>query len=283
MNKKDDLYICSPNITSAWIEAVTFLKYQPKSEAFNLSVRIDDPTSENIQHREIIERYLEENVNKLHQGHIETVAQTIFPKSLLYKYCREAQDPHQRQQFYDRYMKNKESIRAHNHKGTYFQRLIWWPSWDTPEINRVNQLENIIRKINGGKASRVVHELAMENPSIEGIEGATFYNPDKDRNCSRYMSFPCLSYVSIKPESVEKGGGRIHMTALYRNHYFIGRAYGNYLGLGWLLEFLCDATARKPGELLCISSMARLESPPDGLPKGKINELVEILRKAEVQ
>lgn len=281
MNNKQNFYISSPNVTSAWLEAILFLEAQHKNEAFNLAVRIDDPTSELPHQRRIIEDYLEKHVEKWQQDHIQMVAQTIFPKGLLHMYCREPRDPNQRQQLYNQYMKNKEIIRAENPKGTYFQRLIWWPWWDTPGENRINQIENIIRKINEGKASRVVHELAMENPSNKDIEGAILYNPNRDRKCIRYMSFPCLSYISIKPESVEKKKGKIHMTAIYRNHYFISRAYGNYIGLGWLLNFISDATGRKPGELLCISSLAQLESPPAGLPKGKIKEMLKILRKLE--
>lgn len=282
MDNDKNLYICESNITSAWIKAVTILRDRPKMEAFNLSVRIENPTTESPSQREVIERYLEEHVDKWQKDHIQMVAQTIFPHGLLYKYCPDPENLDQRQQFYNRYMKNKNYIRAENPQGTYFQRLIWWPLWDTHERIRVNQIENIIRKINTGKASRVVHEIAIENPLVEGIGGAMLYNPDTDKNHSIYMSFPCLSYISVKPESGAKTGGKIHMTAVYRNHYFINRAYGNYLGLGLLLNFISNATGRKPGELFCVSSLVKLEAPPHGLSKEKVNEMLKTLRKSEV-
>jgi hypothetical protein len=71
------------------------------------------------------------------------------------------------------------------------------------------------------------------------------------------------------------------MTALYRNHYFVSRAYGNYLGLGWLLKFISSATGREPGELLCVSSLAKLEPPPEGLSKRRVREMLDILKRSQ--
>ena len=67
------------------------------------------------------------------------------------------------------------------------------------------------------------------------------------------------------------------MTALYRNHYFISRAYGNYLGLGWLLKFIADAAEKKAGELLCVSSLANLELSSVGLSKRQLTDMLKIL------
>jgi thymidylate synthase len=281
MEDIQERFTSAQDVTSAWIKAVNILMNQPRNEAFNLIVRIKDPTLEIPGQREMIEDYLGKHTRKWEQDQIEMVAQTIFPHGLLYSTCPDPQKSSQRQKFYDRYMKNKYIIRSFNinSRGTYFQRMIWWPSWDTPKEKRINQLETIIKKIKGGKASRVVHELAIDNPSISEVNSINFYNPTVDRNFMRYMSFPCLSYVSIKPESVEKQGGKIHMTALYRNHYFISRAYGNYLGLGWLLKFIADATGKKAGELLCVSSLANLEFSSVGLSKREVTDMLKILQK----
>ena len=279
MSNRQERFISAEDVTSAWIKAVKTLMNQPKNEAFNLTVRIEDPTIELPKQREFIEGYLRDHAGKLEEDHIETTAQTIFPRPLLFK-CPDPKDYVQRQKFYAQFMKSKFIIRSFrsNSRGTYFQRMIWWPSWDTPKGQNINQLETIIQKINGGIAFRVVHEIALENPSDIGINGINFYSPDADRKLVKYMSFPCLSYVSIKPESVQKPGGKIHMTALYRNHYFIGRAYGNYLGLGWLLKFIADATGRKAGELLCVSSLAQLEFSCVGLSKREIRDMLNILQ-----
>jgi hypothetical protein len=55
------------------------------------------------------------------------------------------------------------------------------------------------------------------------------------------------------------------MTAYYRSHYFIERAYGNYLGLSRLQAFIAEAAGISPGPLICISGHARLDHPADWL------------------
>jgi hypothetical protein len=282
MSSIQERFISAPNVTSAWTKGVNSLLNCPKHEAFNLAVRIEDPTVEFPNQRKIIEEFLIKPTGKLEQDHIEMVAQTIFPNIRLYYTCPDPKDPDQRQKLYDDYMRDKMFIRAFNSnsRGTYFQRMIWWPSWDTSREKSINQLEKIIQKISSGKASRVVNEIAMEKPSNSRADSINFYNPNFDRKFIRQMSFPCLSFLSIKPESAEKPGGKIHMTALYRNHYFLSRAYGNYLGLGWLLKFIADATGKKVGELLCISSLAKLDSSV-GIPIGKIKAMIRILQKDE--
>jgi len=149
MNISTERDVNAENVTDAWVKALKVLMDYPKNEAFNLNVRIAAPTDEHPKTREIVDRYLAEKSGKLSKGHIETVAQTIFPESRLYFACPDPRNPGQRKAFYAQYMKDKSFIRAFNRRGTYFQRLIWWPSWDA--TNGINQLENIIQKINSGK------------------------------------------------------------------------------------------------------------------------------------
>ena len=53
-----------------------------------------------------------EKSRKLNKGHVEMVAQTIFPGSRLYFACPDPRDPNQREELYDQYMKDKSFIRA---------------------------------------------------------------------------------------------------------------------------------------------------------------------------
>ena len=50
------------------------------------------------------------------------------------------------------------------------------------------------------------------------------------------------------------------MTVLYRYHYYIARFLGNMLGVAQLQRFVCDETALEPGPILCISSLAKVET-----------------------
>ena len=70
------------------------------------------------------------------------------------------------------------------------------------------------------------------------------------------MSFPCLSHLSVKYDHPR---GLVHLTALYRNHTFLSHAYGNYLGLGRLMAFICAETDTRPGELVSVSTHADAE------------------------
>jgi len=265
-------FIDAPDVTAAWISGMELLSGSPGFEAFNLAVRINNPIAENDSQREIINNYLRRHHKKWGDDHINTVIETIFPHSYLYSTCPDPQIPAHRQAFYDKYKKNSGTIRVFNPQGTYFQRLTQWPGWDTPKERQINQLENIIHKINRGKATRVVYEMGLDVEPSDSILDARLYDPQRDRK--KTLGFPCLSHISIKPENSKTPTGKIHMAALYRNHYFLEKAYGNYLGLGLLLKFIADATGRGVGELLCISSLAGI----DELNKMRVDGLLAILR-----
>ncbi|MCK4822505.1 hypothetical protein KA005_42465, partial [bacterium] len=93
MSNSQERFISAPNVTSAWIKGVNSLLRQQKHEAFNLAVRIEDPTVEFANQRKIIEEYLTKPTGKLERDHMETVAQTIFPNIRLYYACPDPQDP----------------------------------------------------------------------------------------------------------------------------------------------------------------------------------------------
>jgi hypothetical protein len=90
------------------------------------------------------------------------------------------------------------------------------------------------------------------------------------------MGFPCLSHVSF---SLQKGV--VHMTALYRNHDFIKRAYGNYVGLGRLLRFVGRQSGWPIGELSCVSASATVLGGGAGFARGAVTELLEACRNAQ--
>lgn len=269
-------FITAQDVTSAWISGIRMLKKMPNFEAFNLAVRIDNPIAEDDRLRELIQSYLCLHHKRCGNDHINTVVETIFPHSYLYSTCSDPRVPEQRGAFYDKYRRNSGTIRAFNPKGTYFQRLINWPSWDTPRTRAINQIETIICKINSEKASRVVHEIGLDADSTELNLDAKLYDPLRDRKYAKIVGFPCLSHISIKPESAQSSGGKIHMAAIYRSHYFIEKAYGNYLGLGLLLKFIADATGREVGELFCVSSLAMI----DYLSRKRVDDLLTLLKKA---
>jgi hypothetical protein len=80
--------------------------------------------------------------------------------------------------------------------------------------------------------------------------------PNIDSN--KIMGAPCLNYVTIQTENVPNQNNIkiINMLAVYRNHDFTRRAYGNYLGLCNLLKYIAHETNSQIGTLTCVSSHA---------------------------
>jgi thymidylate synthase len=70
------------------------------------------------------------------------------------------------------------------------------------------------------------------------------------------MGAPCLNYVAVQLDADTKTMG---LLAVYRNHDFFERAYGNYWGLCNLLRFMAKETNFNPGVLTCVSSHAYVD------------------------
>lgn len=87
------------------------------------------------------------------------------------------------------------------------------------------------------------------------------------------MSFPCLSHVSFTLD-----GDTINLAALYRNQYFVTRAYGNYVGLARIGHFIAQEVGLKLGEVLCVATHA--DAQFDDLGKGRVEQLARGLRAA---
>ena len=223
-----------------WIEAVKFLQ-KNNWEWFNLIVQIKDPLN-----------YISEIDNNINSFYINNtllspkhVAYTIFPQGL-YKGKGSSKKLYS---FYNRI--SPSLIKKSNNKwGTYFQRMINY------KINNysVNQLDQIVNAINTRTStSKAAYTIIIEKPGGETI---------------RPLGAPCLNYIAIQLLSGEPR--KIGMLCTYRNHDFLQRAYGNYLGLCNLLRFLAEETGSILGPITCISSHAYVS--------GKKTKLKELMR-----
>lgn len=117
--------------------------------------------------------------------------------------------------------------------GTYFNRMT---SYNTTRGN-INQLELIINAIRTRKSrSKAAYTIIILQPGSE---------------TARKMGAPCLNYLAVQCRNRSLG-----LLAIYRNHDFLERAYGNYWGLCNLIRFLAQETSLTPGPVTCISSHA---------------------------
>lgn len=220
------------SVTAAWLAAARGLAGSPRQEAWDLVVRIRNPHE---AEGHAVQVALDRELRRLGKQRVSTVANTLFPE-LMWQGCQG-----DRERLYARYARALPRLRRlpGNRRGMYFERLTRWPGRDGQAYN---QLEAVIERLRSQLASprtlRMVYDLAI-------------FAPDTDRVP---RGFPCLAYINVK--LVER---RLRLTAHYRNHYFVERAYGNYLGLARLQRFIAAAAGIETDELICVSGHAQLD------------------------
>lgn len=185
---------------------------------------------------------LDEMLTRMGNFDTEAVANTIFPHAMARNRTAEA--------LYERYLtRTYPRLRrlSQNRRGTYFHRLIHHQGVDKQGIvkNR-NPLADVVSKMRGALGEphtiRSAYELAVYRPSLDA----------KVR-----MGFPCLSHISLK---VEPSARLVHLSAIYRNQYYMARAYGNLLGLSRLQAFIARELDLGVGELVCHATHAHLDA-----------------------
>ncbi|MFZ1343593.1 thymidylate synthase [Thiothrix eikelboomii] len=161
---------------------------------------------------------------------LSDVINTIFPYKMDISQGRE--------DFYNNYLKlhrSKKRIGAKKKKrwGTYFERMICFGS------KEINQIEEIISVLLNDKR----HLKALNPIHITSCE----YDSLKKR-----LGNPCLQYIQFTFADKDT----INATVVYRNHDFLKKALGNFIGLGMLLKFIAHHTNKKVGSLSCLSTHA---------------------------
>jgi thymidylate synthase len=209
------------NIKIAYCNAIEFLSLN-HWEYFNLIVQISEPDAYKlVDLKEFTDFY--QSIASISP---KIVASTIFPEGMY-------QAVNSRDELYNKYETRLFPKARRGRWGTYFERMINYEQNSTS----VNQLENIITKINSRSTDqKAAYTIYIQYPGSE---------------TTRKMGAPCLNYLAIQIKS-----GRIGVLAVYRNHDFLTRAFGNYLGLCNLIKFISLETSNEIGMLTCISSHA---------------------------
>ena len=213
-------------------------------EAYNLLTHIDKPT---CFCPEWLTTFNPRNV-AADASDISDVVNTIFPR--IY-----AEMP--RDEVYHRYLcvhRRTAGCGHHTKKrwGTYFHRMIAFGA--RQGHGGINQLEAVINAIGTWKNTpKTAAKIVISAPEQDTI---------------RPMGAPCLQYVQFLCSSRDV----VNMLAVYRNHDFFGKVLGNFIGLGFLLNFVCKHTNRTPGTLTCHSAHADFYH----YPKSKFIQLAQI-------
>ncbi|GHF65972.1 hypothetical protein HNQ07_004786 [Deinococcus metalli] len=253
--------ISAPNLSEAWLDALELLIDQG-GKAVNLMVVMPGQAPEDPVIRAALDGFITAHPSLAQP--VDTVASTLFPIDLYFPRLGERAAAH----LYTSYIEAYPFLRKHrgNMSGTYFGRLV---AWERPGEAPLNQLARVIerlraqRRLPGPKSS--AYELSVV-PAGGWDAELRIQGPD-DTNL---MGFPCLSHISLT-----LADGELHLSALYRNQFFIQRAYGNYLGLTRLLGFICREVGCAPGEIACWATHADAEAP------GRSRSLVMAARDAQ--
>jgi hypothetical protein len=270
------IVIAASNISYAWARAFD-LSMEAGDELSQLvvsvSIRPDGPY-EDVAIRSMIDQHYQGHPKKKGQRRqlCDTVAKTVFPHTLV----RPGQN---RAQLYETFLKILPQLKKcpANRRGMYFERMIsyspaWAPSSDAPKGEMPDDLdEGADDDLSGEKddagspvrlqqfepvnqLEKVISDIAGARPRRSGLQLAIF-DPTRDHRSNPYLSFPCLQQVSFLPHA-DQG---LSLMALYPMHWLYERAYGNYLGLVRLGEYVASQVGRTFTRITCIAATAKRE------------------------
>lgn len=247
------------SVSEAWLLSVERTAEADDGRAVHVISTVTEPGTEISS----IRRVLDEALDAAGAQSVDTVAETIFPASLYpdpgLDWSPELPTAEcavldaAAQTLYDAYIGMFPLLRTviANKSGTYFSRMISWPG---KEAGGVNQLAARIDRLRGEQlAGRRTHNALDMDVAADALadeqdlRGLQVYAAT-DR---RIRSFPCLTHVDLTLYR-----GRLHATAVYRHQYLFHKAYGNLLGLSWLMQFLCQQTGHELGELVVHATLA---------------------------
>lgn len=247
------------SLSEAWLLALEQTVDSPGGRMAHLMMTVTQPGLEITCIRDGIERELA----LTGQQSVDTVAGTIFPRSL-YSDPGLAWHPRLRAEqqhaldkaaadLYDRYLSSLSLLRTvrANEIGTYFSRMISWPGKGPGGINQLARVIHRLRDVR--RCGRATENKIDLDTSADGLNGATILEGAQicAADDKRTRGFPCLVHLDFSLLN-----GELHCAAIYRHHYLIDKAYGNFIGLSNLMQFLCQQSGVGMGELVVLAGVA---------------------------
>lgn len=220
-----------PTSVRAWLSACRLLLRERTMGG--LMLHIENPCDFSSEEAAIV-RKLSDFLETHDSAAVATVTNTIFPSHLDFGDGIDA--------LAARYMKVYDKAMKGKGWGRYFQRMV---SWKVAKGKSINQISAMIQRLKsrheeGGKYYRDVYEIGI-------------FCPEKDQ--TKVRGRQCLSMIELKPDD----DNRLHMTAVYRSHYYIQKTLGNLIGLGNLLRYIATESSYEVGTLTILSTRAELD------------------------
>lgn len=229
---------------SAWLRAVQHLQTQEEWRDYNVVLEVSNPMILKPGEHEVkaeLDAFLRAN----NKHSISTVINTIFPAALYTKHGKAGMFKLYQTEVFPKLKRHPDTK-----WGTYFMRMTSRAGLD----GNINLLEYLITKLRNEMKTpapkRAVYEmnlidLGVDIPIYDGISDKHYH-----------MGGPCLSHLSFK---IKPDRGLL-LTAVYRSHYYIEKALGNLFALAFLQEFVAKEAGIKAAELVCLSTMAVLDT-----------------------
>ncbi len=266
-----------PSVSEAWLLSLERTAEASDGRAVHVVSTMTEPGVE----VDAVRRVLDDALEAAGAQSVQTVAETIFPVSLypdpgfdwspvLPPAEREALD-RAAESLYDAYIGMLQLLRTinANKSGTYFSRMITWPGKEPGGVNQLAaRIERLRAEHEAGRQTHNALDMDVAADALAGEEdlrGLQVYAAT-DR---RVRSFPCLTHIDFTLHR-----GRLHATAVYRHQYLVDKAYGNMLGLSWLMQFICQQTGYQLGELVVHATLA------DSQDRSRALAIVRDARKA---
>jgi hypothetical protein len=236
----NEFFVNSANLSQAWVQAVDLASRTRKKEATPLVVSITGFSSAgDFQEDPYVRAQLDKYLLEAGKQTVQSVANTLFPTSL---WNRNVPRGH----LFERYIRMLPKLRASstkNKRGLYFERMI------TGGPNgRDNQLEFALSEFTRRKGVR------------RSILQVGVFQPSVDHSASALIGFPCLQHVTFAP--TEQG---LSVNAFYAAQYLVERAYGNYVGLCRLGQFVAHELRIPLARFTCFTGIAELERSRAGI------------------
>jgi thymidylate synthase len=225
-----------PTNAQAWLAAASAVQ-DAGGESYNVVIDIADPLVVSGPDEAIlatVDQFLRDH----HANTLSSVANTIFPQGLLNRHGASGM-----QAAYNKVLPRMK--RMTHDWGRYFERMTVWKKVKGIDVIMINPLEDLISFMRDQIASDRTYRNTYE---------MTIYDPTRD--AGKVSNRQCLSFLSFKLTHDKL----LLLTVVYRNHAYVARGLGNFLGLGLLQAFVAAQTGATLGSLTCISTHAEIDA-----------------------
>lgn len=245
------LLIKEANLSVAWAQAFMALSQPGCDEIVPLQVTITDLTDGPPPEIPAIRQALDSELKAKDDFSCETVAGTIFPQSMWNPKLP-------REKLFARYRAALPALKKfkQNIYGMYFERFTAFG----PE--QFNQLDFILN-------SRLGNGERKGNMRRSVLQAAVIW-PKRDLTNQPLRGFPCLQQVNFAPH----GKDELAVNGFYATQFIFQKAYGNYLGLYNLGQFVAHELGLRLTQVTCFTGIAQL-----GVGKGTVKGLARKVEK----